>query len=82
MVVVAASLWGIVVGALFVVAILAWIVLVVAIFIDIFRDEEMPVVQKVLWAAFVLLLPWLGVVVYLTVRSDKMQQNRINARSG
>jgi hypothetical protein len=50
---------------------IAWIVLVIRIFADIFGNE-MSGVAKGLWAIFVLIVPFLGAFVYLIVRGDAM----------
>lgn len=57
---------------------IAWIWLVIAIFIDIFRSEDLSGWSKALWSLFVLFLPFLGVFIYLIVRGGSMQERRIN----
>jgi hypothetical protein len=41
----------------------AWIWLLISIFGDLFRDHELSGSGKVLWALFLIVLPWLGVLV-------------------
>ena len=50
-----------------------WIWLLIAIFADIFRSEMSGGV-KALWVIFVVLLPMLGVLVYLIANGGKMQE--------
>ncbi len=50
-----------------------WIWLVISIFIDIFRSD-MSGVAKALWVVFVIFLPLLGVLIYVIVNGDKMQE--------
>ncbi|MFA9565641.1 MAG: SHOCT domain-containing protein [Acidimicrobiales bacterium] len=57
---------------------IAWIWLVISIFIDIFRSEDLSGWGKALWSLFVLFLPFLGVFVYLIARGGSMQERRID----
>jgi uncharacterized membrane protein YcjF (UPF0283 family) len=53
---------------------IAWIVLLVKVIADIFRSRDMGGLAKALWAIFVIIIPWLGVLVYLIARGDKMSE--------
>ena len=55
----------------------AWIMLLFRVFVDIFRSHDMGGWAKGLWAIFVILVPFLGVFVYLIARGGKMQQRDI-----
>jgi Short C-terminal domain len=60
----------------------AWIILLFRVFVDIFRSHDMGGWAKGLWAIFVILVPFLGVFVYLIARGGKMQERDIeNARA-
>ena len=60
----------------------AWIILLFRVFVDIFRSHDMGGVAKGLWAIFVILVPFLGVFVYLIARGGKMHERDIeNARA-
>ena len=50
-----------------------WIWLLITIFADIFRSE-MNGWAKAAWVIFVIILPFLGVLVYLIAQGDKMGQ--------
>jgi len=54
---------------------IAWIVLVIRIFADIFGRDDMSGVVKALWALFVLLVPFLGVFIYLIVHGGTMMRH-------
>ena len=54
-----------------------WIWLLITVFIDIFRSHDLNGWAKALWVLFVVILPWLGVLVYLIARGGKMQHRRI-----
>jgi hypothetical protein len=49
-----------------------WIFLLIKIFIDIFRSEDMGGWAKAGWSIFVIILPFLGVLVYLIARGSGM----------
>jgi ABC-type multidrug transport system fused ATPase/permease subunit len=51
-----------------------WIWLLIIIFMDIFRSHDMGGLAKALWVIFVIILPFLGVLVYLIARGGKMQE--------
>ena len=54
-----------------------WIMALFRVIIDIFRSHDLGGVSKALWLIFVLLLPFLGVFVYLIARGSKMAQRDI-----
>jgi hypothetical protein len=56
---------------------IAWIFLLVQVIFDIFRSHDMGGGAKALWAIFVIVIPWLGVLVYLIARGEKMRQHQI-----
>ena len=45
-----------------------WIWLLIYIFMDIFRSHDMGGLAKAVWVIFVIILPFLGVFVYLIAR--------------
>ena len=51
-----------------------WIWLLIMVFIDIFRSHDMGGFAKALWVIFVIILPFLGVFVYLIARGGKMHE--------
>jgi len=68
------SLWDILVSIFWFMLLVAWFWLLIAIIGDIFRDEKMGGVAKGAWCLFVILLPWLGVLMYLIVRGRSMNE--------
>jgi hypothetical protein len=52
----------------------AWIWLLITIFADIFRSDDLSGWAKAFWTIFVVILPWLGVLVYLIARGGSMQE--------
>jgi len=55
----------------------AWIVILVRVFADIFRSHDMGGFAKALWSIFVILVPFLGVFIYLIVRGHHMADQDI-----
>jgi len=51
-----------------------WIWLLITVFIDIFRSHDMGGWAKALWVIFIIILPFLGVFVYLIARGGKMHE--------
>ena len=51
-----------------------WIWLLIMVFVDIFRSHDMGGGAKALWVIFIIVLPFLGVFIYLIARGGKMQQ--------
>ena len=49
-----------------------WIWLLVVVFGDIFRSDDLGGWGKALWTIFVIVVPYLGVFVYLIARGHKM----------
>ena len=56
-----------------------WIWMIIAIFGDIFRDHELSGVAKALWTFFIIIIPWLGALVYLIVRGRSMNERALRA---
>ena len=51
-----------------------WIWLLIMVFMDIFRSHDMGGGAKALWVIFIIILPFLGVFVYLIARGGKMHE--------
>jgi hypothetical protein len=51
-----------------------WIWLLIVIFMDIFRSHDLGGWAKALWVIFIILLPFLGVLVYLIARGGSMHE--------
>ena len=50
-----------------------WIWIVITVLIDVFRRSDIGGWAKAAWVIFVVILPWLGVLVYLIVEHDGMR---------
>ncbi len=58
-----------------------WIWLLISVFGDIFRSDDLSGWGKALWTVFVIVLPYLGVFVYLVARGKEMGEHRIRDAS-
>jgi hypothetical protein len=54
-----------------------WIWLLIMVFSDIFRSHDIGGGVKALWCIFVIIVPFLGVFVYLLARGSKMQERNM-----
>jgi len=57
----------------------AWFWVLIAVVADIFRSKDLGGFAKALWIGFVIIIPWLGVLVYVIARGDKMQEHNAQA---
>ena len=67
------AFWTIVVIFLWVI----WFGILITVFIDIFRSHDLSGWAKALWFLFVLIIPLVGVLVYLIVRGDSMHERQM-----
>jgi Short C-terminal domain/Phospholipase_D-nuclease N-terminal len=56
-----------------------WIWLLIVVFGDIFRSPDLSGWAKALWTIFIIVVPYLGVFVYLIARGHKMQEHAVQA---
>ena len=61
-------LWSMVIFFAFII----WIWLLITVFADVFRRRDIGGGMKAIWIIFVILLPYLGVLVYLIAEHDGM----------
>jgi hypothetical protein len=54
-----------------------WIWIAVMVVVDIFRSKDLGGFSKALWFIFVVLVPYLGVFIYLIARGGKMHERQI-----
>jgi hypothetical protein len=55
-----------------------WFWLLITVFADIFRRHDIGGGAKVLWCIFVIILPFLGVFIYLIAESKGMQERNVS----
>ena len=56
-----------------------WIWMLIVVFGDIFRSPDLSGWGKALWSIFIIVVPYLGVFVYLIARGHKMQEHAVQA---
>lgn len=56
-----------------------WVWLLIIVFSDIFRSHDLSGWAKALWIIFIIVLPYLGVLVYLIARGHKMSEHAMEA---
>jgi hypothetical protein len=66
-------LWTMFIFFLFVI----WIWILITVFADVFRRKDIGGGMKAIWIVFVILLPYLGVLVYLIANHDGMADRNI-----
>ena len=59
-----------------------WIWIVVTVLVDVFRRDDIGGWAKAAWVIFVVILPWLGVLIYLIAQHDGMRERRIREAQG
>ena len=55
----------------------AWFMCLFWVIGDIFRSRDMSGVAKTFWVFFVIILPWLGILVYLIARGSGMHKRQL-----
>lgn len=59
---------------------IAWLWLLFSIFGDIFRSKDLSGWSKALWSLFIIVIPLVGVLVYLIARGSSMTERTIEAQ--
>jgi type VI protein secretion system component VasK len=57
---------------------IVWLMLLFRVIGDVFRSHDMGGFSKALWLIFVILVPFLGVLVYVIVRGHSMSQRDVD----
>jgi len=58
----------------------AWVIFIwiaITVLIDVFRRQDMSGWAKAAWVVFVVVIPWIGVLVYLIANHDSMAERRV-----
>jgi Short C-terminal domain/Phospholipase_D-nuclease N-terminal len=71
------NFWDIILSIFWFMLLFAWIWLLISIFADIFRDHELSGWGKALWTLFIIVIPWLGALVYLIARGRSMNERAL-----
>ena len=54
-----------------------WIWIVITVLMDVFRRHDIGGWAKAAWVIFVVILPWLGVLIYLIAQHDGMRERSV-----
>lgn len=71
------SVWDVFVSMLFFFLFFLWIMLVINVFMDLIRDKSTGGGAKALWTIFIIIMPFLGVFVYLIARGNGMAERQM-----
>jgi len=71
------SLWDMFISLFWFMLLVAWISLLFRVIADVFRDDSLGGGGKALWTLFIVLVPWLGVLVYLIARGSSMNERSL-----
>ncbi|HEY7537498.1 MAG TPA: SHOCT domain-containing protein [Gaiellaceae bacterium] len=66
-------LWSMLIFFLFIV----WFYILIVVFADIFRRKDASGLKKTAWVIFVIIAPFLGVLIYLILNNDGMVERRM-----
>jgi len=68
------GLWDVIVSMFWFMLLMTWIWMIIAILGDIFRDRSLSGASKAMWTLFIVLIPWLGALIYIFARGDSMNE--------
>jgi Short C-terminal domain/Phospholipase_D-nuclease N-terminal len=54
-----------------------WIIILFRVILDLFRDRSLSGLAKAAWLIFIIILPFLGVFIYLIARGSKMHERDV-----
>lgn len=54
-----------------------WIWLVITVFMDVFRSDDLSGGAKAMWILLLVFLPYLGVLIYVIARGNSMQERAV-----
>lgn len=68
------SIWDVFASIFWFMILVAWFWLIISVVADLFRDHTVSGWAKALWCLFIILIPWLGVLVYMIARGGSMRE--------
>ena len=60
-------------------ALFTWIWIAITVIGDVLRRHDIGGLAKAAWVVFVIVLPWLGVLIYLIAQHDGMRERQVKA---
>jgi energy-coupling factor transporter transmembrane protein EcfT len=73
------GLWDVIVSIFWFMLLIAWFMLLFRIVADIFGDRSLSGAGKAGWTILIILLPWLGTLIYLIARGGSMHERAIES---
>ena len=70
------GLWDVIVSTFWFMFLIIWIWMLISILADIFRDRDLSGGAKALWTLFIIVIPWLGALVYIFARGGSMHERQ------
>ena len=70
------GLWDVIVSMFWFMFLIIWIWMLISILADIFRDRDLGGGAKALWTLFIIVIPWLGALVYIFARGSSMHERQ------
>lgn len=70
------TFWNFLVDAFVIFIFILWLWLLISVFADLFRRHDVSGAGKVIWVIFLIVLPYLGVFIYLLTQSGGMAERQ------
>jgi uncharacterized membrane protein len=64
-------------STLYIFLLIAWFWVVISVVTDVFRSQDLGGFGKAVWVIFVIVIPWLGVLLYLIARGGGMTERTL-----
>lgn len=71
------TFWNFLVDVFVIFIFVLWLWLLISVFADLFRRNDVSGVGKVIWVIFLIVLPYLGVFIYLLTQSRSMADRQM-----
>jgi hypothetical protein len=71
------NFWDLMASIFWFMLLFTWIAMLITIFGDLFRDHELSGWAKAFWTLFLVVVPWLGALVYLIVRGRSINERAL-----
>ena len=73
------SFWDVIFWMVWLSLLATWIGLIIKVMGDLFSDPEVGGGAKAMWTLLMLFLPWIGPLIYLTVRGNAMNRRALES---
>jgi ABC-type multidrug transport system fused ATPase/permease subunit len=73
------SLGDLIISMIWLFGLIVFFWLLIIVFTDIFRSHDLGGFAKAMWVIFVIVLPFLGILIYLVARGDSMHERQLTS---